>query len=159
MTTKNNLQLSDFYERFGVTERMIKEVMSAALSKGGDYCDVFFQHTLSNYIGLEDKEVNRAYSNIDFGVGIRVLKGDQTGYTFTEEITLKSMKNAAQTAANIANSSKKVEPVDFYTHGHPNYYAIKTHWEQVSIDKKIPYLQTINDKIFALDKRVIKSSV
>ncbi len=159
MTTKNNLMLSDFYERFGVTDKIIREVMNEALAKGGDYCDVFFQHTLSNYIGLEDKEVNRAYSNIDFGVGIRVLKGDQTGYTFTEEITLKSMKNAAKTAANIANSSKKVEAVDFYTHAHPNYYAIKTHWEQVSIDKKIPYLQTINDKIFALDKRVIKSSV
>ena len=159
MQDNNNLQLHNFYERFGVTEKIIKEVITVALSKGGDYCDVFFQHTLSNYIGLEDKEVNRAYSNVDFGVGIRVLKGDQTGYTFTEEITLKSMKNAANTAANIANSSKKIEPVDFYTHAHPNYYAIKTHWEQVSIDTKIPYLQTINDKIFSLDKRVIKSSV
>ena len=90
---------------------------------------------------MEDKAVNRAYSDIDFGVGIRVLKGDQTGYSFTEEITPKAMKLAAKTAANIANDSKKVDPVQLKLHEHPNYYPIKTQWEQVGIDQKIPYLQ------------------
>lgn len=154
-----NIGLSDYYERFGVNENTIREVMVEALSKGGDYCDLYFQHSLTNYIGLEDKSVNRAYSVITFGVGIRVLKGDQTGYTFTEELTLKSMKNAARTAASIANTTKKVDPIEFKTHAHPNYYAINTDWEQVSIDEKIPYLQTINDKIFALDNRIIKSNI
>ncbi len=151
--------LNDYYERFGVNEKTIREVMSAALSKGGDYCDLYFQHGMTNYIGLEDKSVNRAYSEVNFGVGIRVLKGDQTGYTFTEEITPKAMMNAAKTAANIAGSSKKVEPLPFKTHKHPNYYAIQTPWEKVSIDTKIPYLQKINDKVFAADKRIIKSNI
>ncbi len=155
----DQLGLSDYYERFGVDEKVIREVMAEALSRGGDYCDVYFQHSLKNYIGLEDKSVNRAYSVVDFGVGIRVLKGDQTGYTFTEEITPKAMKNAARTAANIANSPAHVEPVAFETHPHPEYYAIKTPWEQVSIDEKIPYLQTINDKVFSLDNRIIKSNI
>lgn len=153
------LTLSDYYDRFGVTEKIIRDVMAEALSRGGDYCDLYFQHSLKNYIGLEDKSVNRAYSVIDFGVGIRVLKGDQTGYTFTEEITPKAMKNAARTAANIANTSAKVEPVALETHPHPEYYAIQTPWEKVSIDEKIPYLQTINDKVFSLDKRIIKSNI
>jgi TldD protein len=133
--------------------------MSEALSRGGDYCDIFFQHQINNYIRLEDKAVNQAYSNVDFGVGIRVLKGDQTGYSFTEEISPKAMKLAARTAANIADSSKEVEPVELKLHDHPNHYEIKTHWEEVSIDQKIPYLQKINDKVFALDQRVIKSNV
>jgi len=155
----DDLQLSDYYERFGITEPMLREVMSEALSKGGDYCDLYFQHSMNNYIGLEDKSVNRAYSQIVYGMGIRVLKGDQTGYTYTEEVTLQAMKNAARTAANIANSSKKVDPVPFVLHDHPNYYAIKTEWEQVSIDEKIPYLQTINDRMFSLDNRVIKTNI
>ncbi|MCK4825832.1 TldD/PmbA family protein, partial [bacterium] len=113
--------------------------------------------TIVNYIGLEDKAVNRAYSNVDFGVGIRVLKGDQTGYSFTEEITPAAMKLAAKTAANIADTSKKYQPVSLKLHKHPNYYPIETPWEKVSINEKIPYLQKINDKIFSLDSRVIKS--
>lgn len=159
MNGVSGMSEKNYYDRFGVNESMVREVMNEALSKGGDYCDVFFQHKISNYIGLEDKEVNRAYSNVDFGVGIRVLKGDQTGFSFTEEITPKAMKLAAQTAANIANSSKIVSAAPLKLHKHPEYYPIVTLWENVGIDKKIPYLQKINDKILTLDKRIIKSNI
>jgi TldD protein len=153
------LKLQDYMDHFGVTEKMMDEVMSAALSRGGDYCDLFFQHRINNYIGLEDKAVNRAYSNISFGMGIRVLKGDQTGYSFTEEISPEAMNLAAKTAANIASGSSMVKPVKLKLRECPEYYKINTPWEKIGIDKKIPYLQTINDKVFAEDKRIIKSNV
>jgi TldD protein len=156
---EKSMNEKSYFDRFTVNEAMIKEVMNEGLSKGGDYCDVYFQHKISNYIGLEDKEVNRAYSNVDFGVGIRVLKGDQTGFSFTEEITPKAMKLAAQTAANIANSGQRIKTAPFELHNHPNYYPVVTLWENVGIDQKIPYLQKINDKIFTLDKRIIKSNI
>lgn len=159
MKTGVDMKLEDYYNHFGVSEKIIQEIISEALSHGGDYCDLYFQHAISNYIGLEDKAVNRAYSDISFGVGIRVLKGDQTGYSFTEEITPRAMKLAAQTAANIASSSKKVSPVELKLRKTPDYYPIQTPWESISIDKKIPYLQTINDKVFAEDSRVIKSNI
>ncbi len=159
MPSTPDMSLSDYYAHFGVDERAIQRVMAEALSRGGDYCDLFFQHSISNYIGLEDKAVNRAYNNVDFGVGIRVLKGDQTGYSFTEDITPATMEAAARTAANIANAAKKVEPIRLAPHDTPNYYVLKTPWEQVPIDTKIPYLQKINDHVFTLDKRVIKCSI
>jgi len=153
------MTLDDYLDHFGVTKTLLNEVMGVALSRGGDYCDIFFEHTIANQIGLEDKQVNRAYTNVDFGVGIRVLSGDQTGYSFTEEITPKAMKLAAQTAASIANSSAKTRSAELQLHDHPNYYKIKIPWEQVSIDRKIPSLQKINDKIFTLDNRIIKSNI
>jgi TldD protein len=155
----HNMKLQDYLDHFGVTEKMLDDVMSTALSRGGDYSDLFFQHRIINYVGLEDKLVDRAYSNISFGVGIRVLKDDQTGYSFTEEITPEAMKLAAQTAANIASGSKAVDPVKLKLRECPDYYKIGTPWEQIGIDKKIPYLTTINDKVFALDNRIIKSNI
>jgi len=157
MPIGKEMQLKDYLEHFGVNEASIREVMGIALSRGGDYCDLYFEHAISSAIGLEDKAVNRAYSTVDFGVGIRVLKGDQTGYSFTEEITPKAMKLAAKTAANIASAGKSAPPVGLKQHNTPSYYPIETPWEQVSIDRKIPYLQKINDKVFAQDPRVIKS--
>ena len=153
------MQLNDFYERFGITESDIQTTMGEALVRGGDYCDIYFQHKISNYIGLEDNAVNRAYTDVDYGVGIRVIEGDQTGYSFTEEINLQAMKLAARTAANIANGRKHVSPVQLTLHQTPNYYQIKMPWEETSIDKKIPPLQQINDKIYELDPRIIKSSL
>ncbi|MEE9555487.1 MAG: TldD/PmbA family protein [candidate division Zixibacteria bacterium] len=151
--------LADYYEHFGVDEAVIRQVMAAALEKGGDYCDIFFQHSISSWIGLEDNVVDRAYTNVDFGVGIRVIEGEQTGYSFTEEISLESMKLAAKTAANIADQSKTIPPQAFKFHDTPDYYPIETLWEDVKIDRKIPYLQKINDRVFAGDSRVIKSKV
>ncbi len=151
--------IADYLDHFGVDQSLIQQVITEALAKGGDYCDLFFQHQISNYIGLEDNAVNRAYSNIDLGVGIRVLKGDQTGFSFTEELTPKAMKMAAQTAANIANGSQIVQPVQATPQTIPNYYPIETSWESVTISQKIPALQQINDKVFALDPRIINGNI
>jgi TldD protein len=158
-TKGTEMKLPDYLNHFGVDEKLINEVMAEALSKGGDYCDLFFEHSIGNYIGLEDKAVNRAYTDVGFGVGIRVLKGDQTGYSFTEEITPKAMKLAAKTAANIADSKATFKPVQLKLSKTPDYYPIETPWEKIGIDKKIPYLQQINDKVFAEDKRIIKSNI
>lgn len=35
---------------FGVSESDLKKVLTAALEKGGDYADLFFEHTYNNYI-------------------------------------------------------------------------------------------------------------
>jgi TldD protein len=154
-----NYQLNDYLDHFGVNQRMIMEVMVEGLSKGGDYCDLYFQHSINNSIALEDNSVNRAFSNVSFGVGIRVLSGDQTGFSYTEDITVASMKSAARTAANIANSSAKVKVLSLHQRAIPNYYQIKTPWEEISINQKIPFLQTINEKAFSLDSRIVKTNV
>ena len=49
-----------YFARFGVTEKMLRDGLGAALSRGADYADLFFQHRVANGLGLEDGEVNRA---------------------------------------------------------------------------------------------------
>lgn len=151
--------LDEYLAHFNVDKEMLQKVMKLALSRGGDYCDLFFEHSLSNSVSLQDKEVNRAYSSIDFGMGVRVLKGDQTGYAYTEDVSLEAMLKVAKTAASIANETKKYPSIDLTEKTHPNYYKFQTSWEKISIEQKIPYLKKLNDKVFALDKRVDKVQV
>lgn len=144
---------------FGVSESDLKKVLTAALEKGGDYADLFFEHTYNNYIGLQDGAVNRASSNIDFGVGVRVLSGDQSGYAYVENVTLEEMLTAARTAARIANGSAGKAMVNLTEMPIlQNYYAIKSPWDEVAVNTKMPYLQKLNDLVFSLDKRVHKVS-
>ncbi len=145
-----------YLEHFEVNPQILQKVIAAALSKGGTYADLFFEHRISGSLGLEDGKVNRAHSNIDYGVGIRVLKGDQTGFAYSEIISPEALIKAAQTAANIANGTGAAEPADVTESVPGNYYTIEKSWETVSVKDKIPYLQNINDKIFSLDKRVNK---
>ena len=86
---------------FGVTEADLKKVMAAALEKGGDYADLYFEHTFNNSVVLMDGKVNNCGANIDFGMGVRVLAGDQTGYAYVEGVTMEEMLRAARAAADV----------------------------------------------------------
>lgn len=159
----NGVSLSDkaesYMAHFEVDHNLLNKVISAAMEKGADYADLFFEHTLTNNTGLEDNKVNRAYSNIAYGVGIRVLKGDQTGYAYSEIVDQESMLKAARTAANIASSTASSVSVDVLEYTPPNYYAVKNSWEQTSVKDKIPFMQRLNDKITGGDKRVTRVNV
>jgi TldD protein len=148
-----------YLNHFEVSRELMQKVISTAMSKGADYADLFFEHTLENYSSLEDKKVNSAYSNIGYGVGIRVLKGDQTGYAYSEDVSPEAMLKAAKTAANIADSSSSFTPVNISEYLPPNYYPVVTSWENTSVSDKIPFIQRMNDNIFAADKRVTKVNV
>ncbi len=155
-----NVQISSnvksYLDHFEVSTEMLQKVIATAMSKGGDYADLFFEHKTTNSLGLEDGKVNRAYSNIDFGVGIRVLKGDQTGFAYSENITLSDMLNAAKMAANIATSNAEFNAGAVNEKVPSDYYSITNKWDDVSVKDKVPFVQKINDKVFALDEKVIK---
>ncbi|MGM0621231.1 MAG: metallopeptidase TldD-related protein [Bacteroidota bacterium] len=153
---KISANVKHYLDHFEVSAEMLQQVISEALSKGGDYADLFFEQKTTNSLGLEDGKVNRAYSNIDFGVGIRVLKGDQTGFAYSETVTLDAMLNAARMAANIAGSKKEYQNSDILEKIPSNYYKISRKWEDVSVKDKVPFVQKINDKVFGLDEKVIK---
>ena len=143
-------------DHFQITTNDLRKVISAALEKGGDYADIFFEHTFSNSLVLQDGTVNRAASNIDFGAGIRVVSGDRQGYAFVESLSLDTMINAAKVASRIANGSAKIPPASIDEKLFPNHYPIVNSWKDEPVQSKIPFLQKLNDRIFELDSRVIK---
>jgi TldD protein len=149
-----------YFKRFGVTEKLLKDTLSAALSKGGDYADVFFQHRVSNNLTLEDGAVNRAFANVGLGVGVRVLKGDQTGYGFTEDITEEGLKRAALTAAAIAEGPSRTAPARFkVTDKKADRYPVKVRWDEIRPQQKLAVLNGLNEKTFKADPRVKKVNI
>ena len=152
-------KLDEYMNLFGVDEETLRKVMASALSRGGDYCDLYFEHTVSNWVALQDDAVNRAYANIDFGVGIRVLKGEQTGYSYTEEINEKTMLKAAETAAAIATGGAASKPAKFAYEETADYYPTDELWENVGIQRKIPFVQQLNQRLHDRDARIIKTRV
>ena len=99
-----------FMEWFGVDEATTARVMAELTANGADAADLYFQHSRTNFLTLEDGIVSSASSTIEQGVGLRVVIGDQTGYAFTEDLGLASMLAAARTAAAIASGSQVAIP-------------------------------------------------
>ncbi len=153
-----------YFSRFGVDEAMLAATLSTALAKGGDHADVFLQHKVSRVMMLEDGEVNRAYASVELGAGVRVVKGDQTGYAYTEELTLDALKRAASTAAAIAEGPASAGPTSFRADpgaagAFPDRYKLVRAWEEVKPEEKLPLLMGLNERTFKADPRIKKVSI
>jgi TldD protein len=150
-------ETTGYFEReFGISDSLCRRVLAEALSKGGDFADLFFEHTISNWITLEDGKVNRAYSDVALGVGIRTVQGDQVGYGFTQELSEKPMLAAASTAATIASGAAVKPRGRFVWLETKNYYPLNTLLTAVLLESKLPVVQAVNDRCFALSPLVIK---
>ena len=150
--------VKDYLDHFEVSVEILQKIIAAAMSKGGDYADLFFENMRTNSLGLEDGKVNRAYSNISSGVGIRVLKGDQTGFAYSETLRQEDMINAALMAANIAGNGSSFQPAGHLLKKPAGYYNILRKWDEVTVKDKVPFVQKINDKVFSLDNKVVKGN-
>jgi len=91
-----------FLDIFKVTRPQLDKIVATALAEGGDWCDLYFEHTAYNGLMLRDSEVTSGEFHIDFGVGIRVLSGEKTGYAYSESTEMPDMLQAAKAAAIIS---------------------------------------------------------
>ena len=88
-----------YLDTFRVTERDLAELAAEGLRSGGDFCDLFVENTSYRDILLRDGEVSSGGFHIDYGVGIRVLCGEKTGYAYSESTDMPSMRAAARAAS------------------------------------------------------------
>ncbi|MFT4705119.1 MAG: TldD protein [Bradymonadia bacterium] len=93
----------DVFDRFGVDASRCTRVLREALSRGGDYADLFFEHRVSGSLTLDDGKLRGASRSVNLGVGVRTLKGGATGYAYTEDLTMTGLLAAARTAASVAS--------------------------------------------------------
>jgi TldD protein len=138
-----------FESQFGITDGLCGKTLSRALAKGGDFADLYFEHTTSNYLVLEDGKVNQAFSTIELGVGIRTVMGDQVGYGFTQELTQRAMLAAADTAASIASSNAAGCAKQFVKKLQPDNYGVRAGVVSLSLKDKVALVQRVNDQCFA----------
>jgi TldD protein len=147
-----------FLGEFGIDETLCSKLLAKALSRGGDFADLYFEYTLSNYLGLEDGKVNRSYGDISLGVGIRTVKGDQIGYGYTQDLTEEAMMSAAATAASLCDMTATQASSSFSRLQAGNYYPVEAGFDGIPAGSKLPLLQQINEKCFSLSSEIVKVS-
>jgi TldD protein len=92
-----------FFDKFGITERLLERCLGEALSAGGDYADLYFESVTATALGVDEQIVKSASQGTSAGCGIRVLSGERTGYAYTDNLSPDRLLHAARTAALIAS--------------------------------------------------------
>jgi TldD protein len=100
----------------GLRERLddglLREVLRAALSAGADLAEVYAESKRTRSLRLEDERIEELATGRDVGAGIRVLRGDQVGYAYTNVLSRDALVDAARVAAAAAQGTGEREPAD-----------------------------------------------
>ncbi len=159
ITAERSVSARGHFEQFGVDEPTAARVISRALATGGDFADLYLEHTRATSLALEDNEVNRASCDVSLGAGVRVVRGDQVGYAYTEVVTEKTLLKAAEAASAIASSVGSSRVGSFRVVDLPQRYALTHTWDETPTGRRVPMLRRVNEAAFGADHRMKKVSV
>lgn len=148
---------SHYLDIFKVTEQQLQSLVGTALSRGGDFADLYFEHTTFFNLILRDGNVSSGGFHTDYGVGIRVLKGEKTGYAYSENLEMSEIVKAAEAASAIAQaggSSLSYGRVSARTT--PDLYPMQQNWRDMQASAFLPFLLDLEKKITSKDSRIVK---
>ncbi len=147
--------LKFFTEKFNVTVSDIETLLGVALSKGGDYADLYFEYTVLNSLSLEEQIIKSANRSVRQGVGVRVISGEKTGYAYCDEIEAASIRKAAMTAAYIAQNQSCAGPINVSS-SQPvhDLYPVAQLTNEAPLPRKIELLNQIDHTARAYDRRI-----
>ena len=144
-----------FTNNFNLTVSDIEKLLAVALSRGGEYADLYFEYAVLSNLSLEEQLIKSANRAITQGVGVRVISGERTGYAYCDEIEPEAIRTAALTAAHIANSAVTGAPINV-TARQPehNLYPVAHPASDEPLERKIEMLHRADQTARAYDKRI-----
>ncbi|MBQ4812133.1 metalloprotease TldD [Pseudoalteromonas luteoviolacea] len=85
-----------------LTREQLEQTLNYIHQHQVDYADLYFQSSYHETWVLEDGQIKEGSYNIERGVGVRAVSGEQTGFSYSDAINLEAINQAAQAARSIA---------------------------------------------------------
>ncbi len=141
---------------YAVDAAIASRLLTAALEAGGDYADLFFEYQVNADYVLEEETVKTVGRGITMGLGVRVTKGDATGYAYSEDLALERMLHAARTAGKIAAAGGTPAPIGISPISLPDHYPVAQPTIWLPPTDKLALLRAADAAARAYDSRIVK---
>lgn len=154
-------EISRMLSLFSVQESDLRLTVAEAMKSGAGWADLYFECCRIKSLMLIDSQVSSGSTQIDYGVGIRALCGEKTGYSYTQSTALKDMLRAAAVAGSIACSCagtcSPVEVPPLHVLVPPGkFYEAGESWDGVSNTVLSGILMDIDRRVRERDSRIVK---
>jgi TldD protein len=136
------------------TREGLAQIIREALSKGGDFADVYVERIFVTTIAFSEGRVESVKYGLDQGAGVRVLKGDQTGYAYSQDLELSSIVKAARTAAVIASGPAREKIARLSVRTSMNCVPFALNFLDVKEKEKVAIVERANAAARAVDPRI-----
>jgi TldD protein len=142
-----------------IDARLGERLLGAALERGADYADLYFEYGSGGHFSFEEERVRSVGKGVSVGLGVRVVHGDATGYAYTEDLGVERMMEAARTAGGIAASGGSRAPVALQRLALPDLYPVAISVTEAAGAEKIALLRRADAAARAFDPRIVRVEV
>jgi TldD protein len=133
---------------------VLTRTLGVALRSGGDFAEVFAEDRASSNVTFDDGRVEDLVSGHRKGAGIRVVRGESTGYAHTADLSETGLRDAASAAAAAARGAAEDTRVVRLERTSVNTPAIAVPPDTVAKQRKIEVLERADAAARARGKAV-----
>jgi TldD protein len=129
-----------------IEESVLQRTLHQALANGGDFAEVFAEDRRSSNATFDDGKVEELRSGRERGAGVRVVRGETTGYAHTADLSEDGLREAAEAASAAASSGgpgAKIVPLTRRPNTPPHEVAVLP--EGVEKARKVDVLMRADD--------------
>ena len=80
---------------FMFSEDLLADILQITLRNGGDFADIFIEHSVINSISCEEDKIENVSGGVDVGIGIRIIRGEEVIYGATNKLTEDGLRQLA----------------------------------------------------------------
>jgi len=153
MKTKTDSALN-YEDHFGLSPERLSKTLDVALSRGGDFAEVFLEYTVFNSIRMEEDIIKDTAESVSLGAGIRVISGARTGYAYTNDLAEKELMHSAHTAAAIASGKAGSALALHATSPQETFYPVLQNPHNQPLNTRIAMVQAAYQGAQSFDSRI-----
>ena len=144
-----------------ISKEDLAEVLRVAV-RNGDFAEIYVERSSQNRVSMEAGKIERVISGSDEGAGIRVVRGENTAYGYTTELTKEGLLELArQVAVGVGDSEaqtgeKAPTEIVLEKRESPVLLPVSQRPDQVGIDKKVALVLEAEKAARAKDEKLIR---
>ena len=140
-----------------ISKKLAIEVLNEMLSTGADYAEIFYDESTGNSITIENGKVSSSASGLTSGVGLRLLKENQTVYGYTSDLTRKGLLTLANSLKSSFSGERKITVETLNPIRYKNRNPIKRSYDDVPKEEIIDLIREGTNEIESLnDPRIVR---
>src|SRR3954469_8053506 len=140
-----------------VPEEMAQRVIARALSRGGDFAELFCEERRGFTLSIDESRVERPQSGSERGAGIRVIDGEVTRFAHLDGLAEEDLMRAADGLASALDGDAR-EPIALQAATPPELQEIEVEPESVPAERKAEVLRELDERARSAGSEVAQAS-
>jgi TldD protein len=137
----------------------LERVLAAAIRTGGEFAEVYVEDKQNTMAHLDDGRIEQVTTGRDRGAGVRVVRGDTTGFAHTADLSERGLLAAAAAAAAAAGSGTGgVRTVALERRPPHRVSPVERYADEVPTADKVALLERVDDAGRAAGGAVVQVS-